>query len=38
MICRYDNLEYVEYRLNNKSEYVNYEKKNIRQTIGIEEA
>jgi len=28
--CRSDNLEYVELLLNNKGEYVNYEKEDIR--------
>lgn len=29
-ICKYNNLEYVKYQLDNKGEYVNYEKKDIR--------
>ena len=29
-ICRCDKFEYVECRLNNKGEYVNYEKEDIR--------
>ena len=28
--CKYHNLEYVKFRHDNKDEYVNYEKKNIR--------
>ena len=30
VFCRHDNLEYVNYRNSNKSEYVNYEKQDIR--------
>ena len=28
--CKHNNLEYVKYQCSNKSEYVNYEKKDIR--------
>jgi len=28
-ICIHNNLEYVKYKLENKGEYVNYEKKDI---------